>query len=310
MTLLPSIRNLHFFALFVLAATSITPIQAQNKNEVIAKGFFRGDSIRVGQPVAYVLTAQYPEQFTVLFPDSTYDFKPFEFVRKKIFPTVTRNGFSRDSVIYWLTSFEVNSIQSLTMPVFRVVGADSSVLETRDSLPFSAMVKQMPPDSIDASQLPLRTDTRYTQVSKRFNYFLTAVIGVGLLLILLILWFLFGKKIQRQFRIRRLTREYNKFVIIFNEHLEDLERSFSSIATEKTLFEWKKYMEHLSRRPFTKLTTRETAIMEKDTQIGEELGSVDRAIYGDGAIPLKPLLNLRKYAEKNYLKKLNELLNG
>lgn len=310
MTILPPRRNVRLLLMFVLATASCLPAKAQDKGDVIARGFFRGDSIRVGQPVAYILTAHYPEQYTILFPDSTYNFKTFEFVKKKVFPTVTRHGISRDSVIYWLTSFEVDSVQSLTLPVFRVSGADSTMLATRDSLPFSAMVKQMPPDTLDASKLPLRTDTRYTQVVHRFNYFLTAIIGGGLLLIILAMWILFGAKIRRQFRIRRLTREYNKFLVIFNEHLERLEKSFSSNATEKTLFEWKKYMEHLSRRPFTKLTTRETALMEKDARIGEELGSVDRAIYGNGDLPLKPLLNLRKYAEKNYLKKLNELLNG
>ncbi|HET9053766.1 MAG TPA: hypothetical protein VFM90_06330, partial [Cyclobacteriaceae bacterium] len=51
----------------------------------VSAGFVK-DSVAIGEPVAYYLTARYPESVMALFPDSTFGFSPFEFGNKQFFP--------------------------------------------------------------------------------------------------------------------------------------------------------------------------------------------------------------------------------
>src|SRR5690349_8535923 len=76
--------------------------------EIKVAGGFVKDSVQIGEPVAYYLSASYPQSLTVLFPDSVFSFAPFEYSRKTFYPTVTSHGTSRDSVIYYLTTFEID----------------------------------------------------------------------------------------------------------------------------------------------------------------------------------------------------------
>src|SRR5882757_4821289 len=63
---------------------------------------FSGDSVKIGKPIEFYLSARYPENLNILFPDSTFSFAPFELQKKIYFPTETKNGISRDSVVYHL----------------------------------------------------------------------------------------------------------------------------------------------------------------------------------------------------------------
>src|SRR5688500_16042359 len=81
---------------FILSVTT----QAQ---DVKVSGGFLKDSVQIGEPVAYFLSAAYPQALTVLFPDSTFSFAPFEFNRKRLSPTYTVGGVSHDSVVYYLS---------------------------------------------------------------------------------------------------------------------------------------------------------------------------------------------------------------
>src|SRR5687768_12536023 len=86
--------------------------------DIKVSGGFLKDSVQIGEPVAYFLSATYPQSLTVLFPDSTFSFKPFEYNRKRLSPTHTVGGVSHDSVVYYLSTFEVDKIQYLNLPVF------------------------------------------------------------------------------------------------------------------------------------------------------------------------------------------------
>src|SRR5689334_85076 len=60
--------------------------------EIKVKAKFDGDSVKIGKPVEFFLTAHYPEKLNLLFPDSTFSFAPFELQKKIYFPTKTENG--------------------------------------------------------------------------------------------------------------------------------------------------------------------------------------------------------------------------
>ena len=52
----------------------------------------------------------------VIFPDSSYNFSPFEWVSKEYFPTHTNESGSLDSVVYTLTCFDLAPVQQLVDP--------------------------------------------------------------------------------------------------------------------------------------------------------------------------------------------------
>jgi hypothetical protein len=104
-------KHLAYFLYFL----SLIGARAQ---EPIIQGQFLSDSIRIGEPTPFVLTAAYDTNQDLIFPDSTFDFTPFELSQKLFFPSVLRSDKVFDSAIYYITSFEVDSIQSFSLPVF------------------------------------------------------------------------------------------------------------------------------------------------------------------------------------------------
>lgn len=279
--------------------------------EIKVSGGFLKDSIQIGEPIEYYLTVSYPQSLTVLYPDSTYSFEPFEFNKKKYFQTHTTNGVSYDSVLYSLSTFEVDKIQYLELPVFVATARDcTAYTPTPDSVYLIELVKSPPPDSIQAQNLPLKINTLYERVFTQFNYIILLIIGGILLVSALVVWIVFGKKIITYFKLRRLQKKHMKFLNDFSYYLQQLNSDFSSEKTEHTVSLWKKYLEQLEQKPYTKLTTRETMRLEHNEQLGNYLQMIDRAIYGNQIAVLEPLKQLQQFAEERFHKKMEEIKHG
>jgi hypothetical protein len=283
---------------------------AQREKDIHVNGRFLVDSIKVGQQVPYSITVSYPENATILFPDSTYAFSPFEFVKKKYFQTKTTNSISYDSVVYYLTTFEIDSIQNLKLPVYEVHKQDCTAIYTEnDALIFKNLVVQKL-DSIEAPALPLKTNTTYQTVKWLLDYpLLLAVVGV-LLVILLIVWIIFGKRIRTYFKIRKLSKNHEAFLTKFTTTVSQLNSDFSSKKTEAITLLWKNYMERLTNTPYTKFTSKEIILKEKDEQLATALQSVDRMIYGGSAYDSSSFESLRAFANNQYTHKLKEINRG
>lgn len=279
---------------------------------VQVKGGFYQDSIAIGQPVYYFLTARYPENLNLLFPDSTYSFAPFEYISKRYFPTQTTKGISYDSVVYTLRTFELDAVQQLALPVFVPGVADSLRYESmRDSISLISQVKVVPPDTLPLAQLPLKTNTTYQFVKLLFNYPVVFISAATLLVIIVLGWLIFGKRIKKYFFIRRLQKDYATFSQAFTACLTEISLQFDPQLAERALAVWKKYLEQLEQKPYTKLTTREMLLLEADHHtLGPVLKALDGAIYGHQKSIDEPLAQLGKMAEQRFLKKLNEVKHG
>jgi hypothetical protein len=294
--------------LFV-ACSFLCPILG-NAQELKVSGGFLKDSIQIGEPVAYYLSASYPQSLTVLFPDSVYSFAPFEFERKSFYPTTTSNGTSRDSVIYYLSTFEIEKVQYLSLPVFVTNAKDCTVYTaTADSVYLIELVTN-PPDSISAQELPLKTNTLYERVFSEFNYVIMMIVGGSLLVASIIAWIVFGKRIRKYYRVKRLKKGHVTFLQTFTNQLQQVNSPFTPEKAEATISLWKKYLEQLEQRPYTKLTTFETIQMVPNEKLGVSLKTIDRAIYGHQTPVQESLSELRKFADEQFLKKLEELKNG
>jgi hypothetical protein len=278
--------------------------------QVTVRGGFFADSVSIGEGTKYFLTANYQSKLNVLFPDSTYAFTPFEYESRQYFPTETNDSISYDSVVYLLSTFEVDRIQTLGLPVFVINRGDTIFYKAAiDTILVSQMVAHVP-DSIPVEKLPLKMNTAYQNVPSLLNYpILIIVVGVISIIGLTVL-LVFGKKIRKHYRLKRLKKNHEKFILEYSAKLEKVKAATSAALTESTLATWKKYLEQLEGWPYTKLTTRETVIMEKDEKLGASLKEIDRSIYGHESTVLQPLTSLRDYAEKKFSKKFDEVKHG
>jgi len=292
---------------FVSCLLLVTSARAQ---EVKVHGGFLKDSLGIGVEGGYYLAARYPSKLNILFPDSTYNFAPFEYGRKVYFPTRTTQGESYDSVIYYLSTFEIDKVQTLSLPVFQFNDRDTVTYASPvDSIRLIELVQPLP-DTLAVQNLPLKTDTAYQLVPFLFNYPILVIIGVVLLVLALAGWLIFGKRIRKHYRIKRMEKSYQKFLTVFTQQVDHIRQSFSPGRAEHALVEWKRYMEHLEARPYTKLTSRETMRMENNETLGANLHRIDGAIYGHDTSVIEPLEQLKAFAHQRYSKKLEEVKHG
>lgn len=293
--------------LIVLFAGALASVDAQ---DIQVKGYFRTDSASVGEVIPYILTARYPRHLQVLFPDSTYTFTPFEAAGKKYFPTRSTDTFSQDSAVYLLSTFELDSIQQLRLPVFVLQERDClTVYPTMDSIRLRFKVA-MALDSIPAEKLPLKANTAYQQVKWILNYPFV-LIGVGIVIVAaLVAWLVFGKRIKKYFMLRRMKRQYHGFLQRFRESINRMGSNAPSPVAEDALLLWKKYMEDLERYPFTKSTSREILKRFSHNGLSQALRSIDRGIYGGYGAPPEPFRFLEDYSRQQFAKKEEEVKNG
>lgn len=284
--------------------------QTSRAQEIKVNGGFLSDSLKIGEETAFYLSAHYPSELNVLFPDTTFGFTPFEFKKRNYSPTHSENGVSVDSAVYYLTTFEVDRLQYLELPVFLVQPQDCTMVQTpRDSIRITQLVSQVP-DSLSADKLPLKMNTAYHEVSWQFNFWI-ALIALGILIIIaLIVFIFFGKQIRVWLLARKLQRKHFQFLETYNAIVSQLKNSFSSMTTESALSTWKKYMEQLEARPYTKLTTRETLHLLNDEALAKTLSTVDRAIYGHNTSVIESLETLKSIADQRFSKKLEEVKHG
>ncbi|MDZ4716329.1 MAG: hypothetical protein SH819_12765 [Cytophagales bacterium] len=286
------------------------PLVSAVGQQVVVRGNFFADSISIGQVVPFSLTASYPRTDQVLFPDSTFSFAPFEISKKQFFPTRTQGDTSYDSTVYFLSTFELDSIQSLKLPVFVSQGKDCvAVYSIAADVALRFRVSALP-DSVAAENLPLKTSTAYQKVKWILNYpflvigilILAALVGSG--------WLLFGKRVRKYFAIRRLHRNYEQFIARFGRSLEQLGKEFSVQRAEHALVLWKGYMEDLEAYPYTKSTSREILRRVADTNLGDALRTIDRGIYGGHQASVEPFGFLKEYSYKQFQKREEEVKNG
>jgi hypothetical protein len=285
-------------------------VQAQDTNVIVRAGFIE-DSLRVGDPVRFYLTARYAQGQQVLFPDSTFAYAPFELDHRSYTPTDTRDGMSYDSVVYHVTTFELNELPSLSLPIYLLTPQDCTVFESpRDTIRLA--LSPMPGlDSITIDKLPLRENVAYHDVPQAFNYIIALIAGGALLLIAVLVWVFFGRRIRKYFRIRRLLKMHEQFMIAYGGSLAGIHSNFSAANAEHVLAQWKRYMEQLEIRPYTKMTTREIQAALKDDAVTRTLKAIDGAIYGHSTqAATESLANLRDLANQRFAVKLQEVKNG
>ena len=115
-------RNIYIY-IGLLLALSI-PVKGQI---VQPESSFNKDSVKIGEEVVYSRSIRYLSTKDVVFPDSLFNFAPFELYKKVSFPTRSDSIFSLDSAVYHLSTFELDTVQLLNLPIFMVLCLNMSI---------------------------------------------------------------------------------------------------------------------------------------------------------------------------------------
>lgn len=286
----------------ILGLLVFLSVQEMVGQEIKPRAYFSKDTIQIGEHVDFTMVLDYPRGMEVLFPDSSYNFQPFEFLEKSYSSTVSSQSVSNDSVVYTLTSFELDSVQQLSLPVFLITEGDSTLIESNTD---QLILKQVITENIDSLEVQETID--YQKVSKAFNYpYLLIALAILVTLGILVAVF-FGKEIKRKYQLYRLRKAHLKFLenfrIMQDQGLE------SSTKAEHLLAFWKSYLERLEGMPYTKLTTKEIVTLGQNQEFNETLRSIDSNIYGDFQ---KSDINdlaarLKEFGIDRFAKKIEEL---
>jgi len=285
--------------------TSLLFCGALMAQEIKPQGRFLQDSIRIGEPVPYALSLKYPAKMEVIFPDSAFNFTPFECSKVWYSPTQADSLFRYDSAVYYLSTFEIDSVQYLQLPIYIISGKDSaSIFTNTDSLIFKDVITVLP------DSLTLYSNTELREVETDINYPLTGLILGGIFILLIFIFLIFGKGIRRRFkayRIRKTNKKFNREFVkmayqIGNEpHKEDV---------VKLMGIWKKYLEKLESNPYTKLSTKEIKLIINDENLHEILVKADKLIYANKYDGTLNFALLRQKANERFEQKIKEVTHG
>ena len=270
--------------------------------EVIPQSHFHKDSVMIGEELPYSLWIRYPKNNDVAFPDSLFDFGPFELEKRDYFTTKSDSLISLDSVVYYFTTFEIDSVQYLTLPVYLINEYDSLTLYTAtDSIILDHVVTILP-DSV-----AVLVNTDYQKVPLAFNYPYFTVGVIILLLVALVIFLVFGKRIKQSIRVYWLTKRHKKFAGSFNDLLAD-----QPIEVERTLSAWKKYLEKLLAQPYTKLTSKEIVTLSQLPEMSDQLKIIDGHIYaGSKSTNTKSAFEfLLLFSATRFNERIKEIKNG
>lgn len=273
--------------------------------EISPKGKFLADSIRIGEPVNYSLAIKYPKNMQIIFPDSTFNFYPFEFISKNFSKTRSDSLYSYDSTTYVLSSFELDQVQYLALPVFIISGMDSVPVQ---AVADSVFLKELILEASDT--LAVRESISYREVETEINY-PYILIGFSILVaIFVIVYLIFGKKIEEKIRLYRLKKSHNRFKEKYYRLLNDLKENKLKYP-EEILIVWKEYMEDLEKQPYTKQTSKEIVLNSENEALKNSLRSIDRSIYGNISDQhlIQSFENLSEYSEIRYNNKVQEVNN-
>ncbi|KAA6440797.1 hypothetical protein FEM33_05370 [Dyadobacter flavalbus] len=239
-------------------------------------GIFLTDSVEVGKPVYFSLSIRHKPDTEVFFPDTSYNFSPFEIISKTSFVSSTNEKGTLDSAVYHLVSFDVSNVQSLRMPVYIFNKKDCTAVFTEPDSLF--LIRS---NVFEKTEKPvLVAETGLLPLSSQFNF--SVLIGSVALIIGFIgsIYWVFGQDIYKQWQLIKLQRRHLEYLRSFNRLMRNAREKNNIKDAEKAIIVWKNYLERLEKKPFATYTTREIVDNMPDDALAEALKNMDGIIYG------------------------------
>ena len=291
----------------ILSLLILQSIYSLNAQKIEYKGYFIKENKTIGDTIYFISTINYPKNIEIIQPDSSNDYKTFEYIDKLIFPSLKIEDRVLDSTIYLLRTFNTDTIQSLKLSSYIINNNDSlKITSTEDDLIISNQIKK-----IDQS-LKVKYNTILSKINKLINYkYVTYIIAI-ILLIIGLTYILFGKKIVIFFKIHRLKKAFKSFETKFQKQQMIYKKEKSKNEIEKLLVIWKVFMEFISNKTYLSSTTKEIEKFNSNKKIISSLKEFDKNIYSlnKNILESKDINNLFNEAKHNFNVKLKNIKNG
>jgi hypothetical protein len=250
---------------------------AQTNAQNLPQGLFQDDTVKLGQQLKFLFYYRHPATAEIIFPDSTYNFAPFEYVKRQYYPTRTQKGWSVDSVVYTLRTFNINPVQTLALPVYVLQHQDTLVIKAQ---PTEVYLKQLVKGPVN--QAKLKAQTQLVPIPERFNFAYWLIAAGVMVLLAVFIWILLGKKIITQYRLYILQKAHQAFINKFNSYIDRFNKSESLQIVEQAITLWKNYLTGLEGNAINSFTTKEIAAYYNDDEdVTTALRLFDKAIYGN-----------------------------
>ncbi|MEM6345578.1 MAG: hypothetical protein AAF927_16920 [Bacteroidota bacterium] len=108
-----------------LALMLILPCLGQ-RNRIVAELNFLADSLTLGKVVPIELKVIHPKDVSVIFPNHTANFRPFELVDFQAQPTIFTGNMLTDVAVYQVKSFDIADQQYLKLRFGSIMGTDTN----------------------------------------------------------------------------------------------------------------------------------------------------------------------------------------
>jgi hypothetical protein len=244
----------------------------------IIKGKFQEDSAVIGQPIHYSLYVKHPKDQEVFFPKANQNFGSFETVKREFFATKTTASGSLDSAVYTLRLFNLAPVQKLQIPIYIQQEPDCTLIyPVVDSIYLKRLLPH--PEQIDLDSLYQSIPIQ--PVSPKTDLKNVVAVGISLLILVGLIYWIFGKAITKLFKRYLLWRRHREFRRTFQRYARQVAGTPVGLSNlEKAFSTWKKYVEALTQLPFTTFTSKEMLDNLADETMEKVLNEMDSAIYG------------------------------
>ena len=254
---------------------------------------FLTDSVEVGSEVKLSLSYLHPNRSDLIFPDSSFDFSPFQFVSSELFEAKSVGNQSLDSVVYTLITYQIDQ-ELKVQPYIIQLENQKKIYANTASIFFKSLVST---DKINL--LDTETTVKTFPVKKEYNLFKLVYTLMGLIFISIFVLIFFRSYIERQYKRLRLYRDQRKFINAFRK-MASQPGDIQNINNALNL--WKRYLQKLTKAPLCSMSTLEIGVLYDDNRLESALRIFDQAIFGrsiDDKINLA-FHSLRDFAIKRY----------
>ena len=250
--------------------------------EINYKIYFLDKEIKIGDSIKLVSVIKYPKEIELIQPDSSYKFFPFTFIKKKNFQSKLNQELIFDSTLYFLRSFEIDSIQFIKLNSFILKENDSLEISSNfDTVYFRSLV-----ENVDQN---IKMNLSYNNILSILNTYRLTLYSITFILSIFVFYLIFRKKIIQYIRKRKVLKNHNLFKVEFEKLNKQFKLDSNKKNLEKILLKWKRYMENLSLIPYSSMTSKEIIEFTDDMNLIESLRYLDKIIYSNKLIELEKI---------------------
>jgi len=235
--------------LFGLALMLLLPCLGQ-RSRIVSELSFLADSLALGKIVPIELRVIHPKEVSVIFPNHTANFRPFELVDFQAQPTIFTGNMVTDVAVYQVKSFDISDQQYLKLRFGSITGTDTNWQHTVDSDTIY-FARNLPAEFED---LEFKRFEELSALEEARSYRGLLAILTAVILILALLLLILRRPIQRYLAVRSHSLEWQGIKRQLKKLAQVQDQRIFFPAINKL---WKAYLDPDNKMALLSLTTTE-----------------------------------------------------